>query len=181
MADPNADNDEQWSSPPESVEPEFKSKTQLKRDAEAKQQLATRLVNLSDANLAKIPMDEELAEAITTARKINRKKDGFRRQLQFLGKMMRSIDTQDIENAINALGNQHLQANAHFHYLERARDSIVSKGNEAIESLLQQHPELERQKLRQLQRNAAKEAKQNKPPAAAREIFKYLKESIQEQ
>ena len=181
MADPNTEYDEQWSSPPEAITPENKSKTQLKREAEAKQTLALQLVNLSDANLAKIPLNEELAEGIATARRINRKKDGFRRQLQFLGKLMRNSDTQDIERALMSIANQHGQVNAHFHYLEKARDSIIEQGNDAIEAIIQKHPALERQKLRQLQRNAVKEKQLNKPPAAAREIFKYLKEAIQEQ
>ena len=181
MTDPNSEQVDEWSSQPEQPSDEFKSKTQLKREAEQKQKLATQLVDLSEANLAQMPLDEELFDAVQTARKINRKKDGFRRQLQFLGKLMRGIDTTPIETALNLLGNQHTQANAHFHYLERARDSIVNHGNEAIEAVLEKHPELERQKLRQLHRKAAKEIQLGKAPAAARELFKYLKESIQEQ
>ena len=181
MTDPNSEQVDEWSSAPEQSDDEFKSKSQLKREAEEKRKLAVKLVDLTEANLAKIPLEDALLEAVHTARKINRKKDGFRRQLQFLGKLMREIDTQPIESALDRLGSQHTQANAHFHYLERTRDSIVSEGNEAIEALLEQHPQLERQKLRQLQRKAVKEAQTNKPPAASRELFKYLKESIQEQ
>ena len=157
-----------------------KSKSQLKREAAAKQKLAERLVDISEANLAKMPLEHDLLEAVKTARKINRKKEGFRRQLQLLGKLMREVDTAPIESALNLLGNQHLQANAHFHYLEHARDSIVTQGNEAIESLVAKYPALDRQKLRQLQRKAAKEAELNKPPIASRGLFKYLRESIQE-
>jgi ribosome-associated protein len=157
-----------------------KSKSQLKREAEAKQKLAERLVDISEANLAKMPLEHDLLEAVKTARKINRKKEGFRRQLQLLGKLMREVDTAPIESALNLLGNQHLQANAHFHYLEHARDSIVTQGNEAIERLVAKYPALDRQKLRQLQRKAVKESELNKPPIASRGLFKYLRESIQE-
>lgn len=181
MTDPNSEHLDEWSSKPGDTNDGFKSKSQLKREAEAKQKLAERLLDISEANLAKMPLNEDLFEAVQTARKINRKKEGFRRQLQLLGKLMREVNTVPIESALNLLGNQHLQANAHFHYLEHVRDSIVTQGNDAIEAILEKYPVLERQKLRQLQRKALKEAELNKPPIASRELFKYLRESIQEQ
>nr|WP_240615609.1 ribosome biogenesis factor YjgA [Alteromonas facilis] len=175
------DSNEDWFADDNWQDEQEKSKSQLKREAEAKQKLALTLVDMSDAHLAKMPLDDELLDAITLARKINRKKDGFRRQLQFLGKLMRMRDTSPIEQAVSLLTSKHQQANAHFHYLETLRDRIVKQGDKAINPLVDEHPELERQKLRQLQRKAAKELKEQKPPAAARELFKYLKEFIQEQ
>lgn len=181
MTDPNSEHHDEMSPQGADVDDGYKSKSRLKREAEAKQKLAEQLVDISEANLAKMPLGEDLREAVNTARKINRKKEGFRRQLQLLGKLMREVDAVPIESALNLLGNQHLQANAHFHYLEHVRDSIVTQGNDAIEAVLEKHPVLERQKLRQLQRKTVKEAELNKPPIASRELFKYLRESIQEQ
>ncbi|AWL10803.1 UPF0307 protein [Saliniradius amylolyticus] len=155
---------------------EFKSKTQIKREAEALQKLGTRLVELTPANLEKIPMDDELANAIHQARKINRKKDGFRRQLQFIGKLMRSRDPEPIQQALALIENQHNQATAILHKLEKWRDDIISKGDDAINRVLEEYPELDRQRLRQLYRQAHKEQQNNKPPKAAREIFQMLKE-----
>lgn len=177
----NSDSDDKWFADVENDDAIEKSKTQLKREAEAKQKLALTLVDMSDANLSKMPLDEELAESIAVARKINRKKDGFRRQLQFLGKLMRARDTSAIEEAVALLNSKHDKANAHFHQLENLRDTILKGGNDSIESALDSYPNLERQKLRQLVRKASKEQQLNKPPAAARELFKYLKASIEEQ
>ncbi|MDM7859122.1 ribosome biogenesis factor YjgA [Alteromonas sp. ASW11-36] len=176
----NSDSEDNWFEAQHDFEAEEKSKTQLKREAEEKQKLATQLVEMSEANLTKMPLDDELLDAVLVARKINRKKDGYRRQLQFLGKLMRSRDTTPIEQAIMLLTNQHRMANAHFHYLETLRDNIITAGDSAIEEVLSEHPQLERQKLRQLQRKINKEQQQNKPPAGARELFKYLKASIEE-
>lgn len=181
MTGPNSEPQDERSSQSSHSEDGYKSKSRLKREAEAKQKLAEQLVDISEANLAKMPLSEELREAVLVARKINRKKEGFRRQLQLLGKLMREIDATPIETALNLLGSQHMQANAHFHYLEHVRDSIVKEGNDAIEAILEKHPILERQKLRQLQRKVLKENELNKPPIASRELFKYLRETIQEQ
>lgn len=174
MADHNNENDPDWPD----QELEFKSKTQLKKESEAQQKLGEALVALSDAFLAKIPLDEELADAIQIARKINRKKDGFRRQLQFIGKLMRSRDTEPMALALARLKAPHQQQTKAFHQVEQARDSILQQGDTAIQQLIQQYPQLDRQKLRQLSRQANKEKQQEKPPKAARELFKYLKEQL---
>ena len=185
MTASNSQEPDDWFADADGQIDEEKSKSQLKREAEAKQKLAEVLVNMTDANLSKMPLDDALLDAVTEARKINRKKDGFRRQLQFLGKLMRSRDTQPIEHAVNLLDSQHAQANAHFHLLEHWRDTIVkqglsARGDDVIETLVADYPALERQKLRQLQRKAVKQHNDNAAPSASRELFKYLKDTIQE-
>lgn len=160
-------------------DPEFKSKTQLKSESHALQKLGENLVNLGASALAKIPMDDELEEAVLLARKINKKKDGFRRQLQFIGKLLRARDVTPIEQAFAAIQASHIRGNQAFHKLEQARDALLSKGDDAINDLLKEHPSLDRQKLRQLTRSAKKQQEQNKPPKAAREIFQYLKQEIE--
>lgn len=162
----------------EDQEPEFKSKTQLKQESQAIQKLGESLVDLGAAALAKIPLDNELAEAILLARKINRKKDGFRRQLQLIGKMMRHRDCEPIQAALDQLQMSHQLQTQKFHHIEQARDRILNQGDDAINSLLTEYPDLDRQKLRQLYRQANKQKEQNKPSKAAREIFQYLKEVI---
>lgn len=156
-------------------EPEFKSKTQLKNEMNERQKLGQTLVGLGDAALAKIPMDEELAEAIALARRINKKKDGYRRQLQFIGKLMRSRDVSPIEHALSELEVSSQRANQAFHKLEQTRDQLLSGGDQEIQALMDEYPHLDRQKLRQLVRSANKQKEQNKPPKAARELFQYLK------
>lgn len=157
---------------------ELKSKTQLKQEMHELQQLGQKLVDLGQAALAKVPMDSELAEAVALARRIHRKKEGFRRQLQFIGKLMRHRDTTPIRQALEVIENRHQQATKRLHRLEQLRDDIVHQGDRAIEVAVQQNPQLERQKLRQLSLQAKREAAHNKPPKASREIFQYLKERL---
>ncbi|GGO71276.1 ribosome biogenesis factor YjgA [Bowmanella pacifica] len=155
---------------------EGKSKTQLKNEMQDLQQLGLKLVGLGPAALAKIPLDGELSDAINLAKRIDRKKEGYRRQLQFIGKLMRTRDVEPIQQALDLLENKHQQATAQFHKLERLRDDIVEQGDSAINQAIELYPDLERQKLRQLSRQAQKEAQQNKPPKSSREIFQYLRQ-----
>jgi len=158
----------------------IKSKTQLKQEAEDIKQLGVALVEFSNAQLDEIPMKDELREAIQLANRINKKKDGFRRQLQLIGKILRQCELEPIEDGINKLRAHHRRTNNHFHQLEQLRDDIVNKGDSAIQSVLDEYPELDRQKLRQLQRQAVKQKEAEKPPKAAREIFQYLQQHIKE-
>jgi len=162
-------------------EEQYVSKTQRKIESEEKQKLGLTLVGLTDANLAKVPMDEELEDAIQVARKINKKKDGYRRQLQFIGKLLRSRDLAPIEQALDKIQSRHAENNAHFHQLEKYRDSIVSGGDQAIQHLLNEHPHLERQTLRQFYRQIQKERANNAPPKAFRALFQYLKDELEDQ
>ena len=157
-------------------EPEYVSKTQLKREADALFQLGRQIVELTPATLKKFPIDEELMDAIELAHRINKKKDGYRRQLQFIAKLLRQRDTAAIANALEVLQAKTKQSNAAFHALEHTRDNLIKGGDDAIQALLDEHPQLDRQRLRQLVRQANKETAQNKPPKAYRELFQYLRE-----
>lgn len=159
-------------------EEEFISKTQIKQEALALQKLGVSLIDLSQAELAKIPMDSELLEAVMLARRIRQKKEGYRRQLQFIGKLMRNRDVAPIEQAMLTIKSAHKKQNNEFHKLELLRDEMISQGDSIIESTLSDYPTLDRQKLRQLVRQAKKQKTENKPPKASRELFKYLKEMI---
>jgi ribosome-associated protein len=159
-------------------EDEFISKTQIKAQALEQQKLGVSLIDLSQAELAKIPMDSELLDAVLLARKIRQKKEGYRRQLQFIGKLMRSRDTAPIEQAMLVIKSAHKKQNNEFHKLEQLRDDILVQGDSKIESALAEYPSLDRQKLRQLVRQAKKQKSENKAPKAARELFKYLKDTI---
>jgi len=157
---------------------ESPSKTQLKQAAEDLKKIGLELVELTSGERAKIPLDDELLTAVELCARINRKKDGFRRQLQLIGKKLRSRDVAPIERALVQLKSSHSAANKHFHMLERLRDTILNAGDEGVNKAIAEYPQLERQKLRQLLRTAQKQEKENKPPAAAREIFQYLRSEI---
>ena len=157
---------------------EFVSKTQIKQQMLAQQKLGESLIDLSQSELAKIPMDAELLDAVMLARRIVRKKEGFRRQLQLIGKMMRQRDTVAIEQALQVIKSAHQTSSAAFHKIEVLRDNVINGNDEKIEQAISQYPLLDRQKLRQLGRQAQKQQAENKPPKAARELFKYLQQVI---
>ncbi|KXI30125.1 ribosome biogenesis factor YjgA [Paraglaciecola hydrolytica] len=159
-------------------ESEILSKTQLKNQMLDLQKLGESLIELSPSELAKIPMDEALLDAVMLARRITRKKEGFRRQLQLIGKMMRQRDTVAIEQAIGVIRSAHQTSSAAFHKIEVLRNNVINGNEEKIEKAISQHPLLDRQKLRQFARQAQKQQAENKPPKAARELFKYLQEVI---
>jgi ribosome-associated protein len=157
---------------------EPKSKTQLKNEMHELQQLGVKLVDLGQGALDKIPMSAELRDAVMLARRINRKKEGFRRQLQLIGKLMRNTDVQPIREALDILENKHQQLVKQHHHLEQLRDDIIAQGDDVINRVVEEHPVLERQKLRQLSRQANKEKAANKPPKSSRELFQYLKQEL---
>ncbi|MFW2372866.1 MAG: ribosome biogenesis factor YjgA [Gammaproteobacteria bacterium] len=154
---------------------EWVSKTQRKRECDQLQSLGEELITLSNQELDQFNLSDSLYKAILEARKI-KQHGALKRQRQYIGKLMRDIDTEDIANRLEKIRHQHDLNNVHFKRIEQWRDRILQTGDQAINDLLAEFPLADRQYLRQLHRNSIKEAKQNKPPAAARLIFKYLRE-----
>tara|TARA_R110001592_G_scaffold363352_2_gene684857 strand:- start:132074 stop:132589 length:516 start_codon:yes stop_codon:yes gene_type:complete len=153
-----------------------KSKSALKREMTELQKIGEELVNLPSAKLAKIPMPELLEDAVRLARRL-KNREGKRRQMQYIGKIMRTVDSTAIQQQLESFHHQSQSFRQELHRLEQWRDRLVEEGDLAISELLLKSPELDRQHLRQLIRQANKEASQNKPPAASRKIFQYLRES----
>ena len=154
------------------------SKSEIKRDAEDLKQLGEKLVNLTKANLTKVPLDDSLKDAIELAQRLQ--KEARRRQLQYIGKLLRSIDAEHIREALEKIENKHNQQQAMLHKLEILRDELVAKGDAALTDLLNEYPSADRQQLRNLIRAAQKEKEQNKPSKAYREIYQILKTLILE-
>lgn len=150
------------------------SKSEIKRDAEELKQLGAELVDLGKNALDKIPLDDDLRSAIELAQRI--KKEGRRRQLQLIGKLLRQRDVDPIRQALDKLKNRHNQQVALFHKLEQLRDRLIDEGDDAVAEVLKLWPDADRQQLRSLIRNAKKEKDGNKPPKSARQIFQYLRE-----
>ena len=151
------------------------SKSERKREMQALQELGEAIVGLSDGELASIPLEGTLLEAVTLARRLANR-EGLRRQLQYIGKLMRESDTDAIAAAYEELLNGRQLLNQKFHQLEQMRDRLLAEGLDAIAPVLDEYPHADRQHLRQLIAAATKEREQNKPPAAARKLFKYLRE-----
>ncbi len=154
------------------------SKSQLKRESHALTDLGKELVELAPSKLKTIPLSDNLEEAVALARRL-KSGSGRKRQLQYIGKLLRSTDVEPIIAAMDALKLEHAHENARLHKLEQWRDRLIEEGDSALGELLAEHPDTDRQHLRQLLRNAQKEQKQNKPPKSARELFKYLRDNVE--
>lgn len=151
------------------------SKSALKRDMHALQALGARLTELSDAQLKKIPIeDDALLEAVLLARRI-KAHGGLRRQIQFIGKLMRNVDAQPIIDAVAELDGQSQASAARFQRLEVLRDELLHQGDAGIERILAVFPDAERNQLRQLMRQHQREVSSGKAPSAARKLFRYLR------
>lgn len=159
---------------------ELISKSQRKRDAEAAQQLGKDLLTLAPDALQTIELPENLVKALDEARRI-RKHGALKRQLQYIGKLMRHIDLEPIREEYLKLTNHYGKDIKELHRLENWRDRLLAEGDKALEDLVEEAPHADRQHLRQLIRQSAKETKLNKPPKSAREIFKYLKDLFAEE
>jgi len=152
------------------------SKSALKRQMTALQQLGESLINLADAELAKISIDDQrLLQAIDEAKRI-KSKNARRRHLQFIGKLMRDIDAGPIEAALQQLRQPKRQQVDEFHQLEQLRASVLTAGLAGVETVMAQFPHADRQHLRQLILQHGKEVAKHRPPAASRKLFKYLRE-----
>ncbi len=153
------------------------SKSEIKRDAEDLKKIGAKLIELNDNQLAQIPLDDTLIDAIKLAQRSVR--EAKRRQLQYIGKLLRNLDIEPIKEALAKIENTHQQNKALLHKLELWRDELVEKGDESLSRLLESYPQADRQHLRTLIRTAQKEQQQNKPPKAYREIYLYLKELVE--
>lgn len=153
------------------------SKSELKRQMNDLQKLGEQLVAEPRDRVKRTPMPEELRDAILMAQSIT-DHGGRRRQLQFVGKMMRKLDDEEvavIQRTIESWKGMSKAETAALHALERRREKLLADDN-ALTQLLEEHPELDVQQLRTLIRNARKEQAENKPPKAYREIFQILKD-----
>jgi ribosome-associated protein len=153
------------------------SKSQLKRDSTALQKLGQDLIDEPRDRVKRVPMPEDVREAILECQLI-KDHEGRRRQLQFVGKKMRTLDADEIaviQKTIDSWRGQSKSDTAAMHALERRRDKLLTD-DQALTDLLAQHPQLDAQQLRTLIRNARKEQAETKPPKAYREIFQILKQ-----
>lgn len=156
------------------------SKTQRKRASHDLQHLGEELVALSEARLAELELPERLREAVMEARRIS-KFGALRRQLQYVGKLMRSgdVDVAAIGARLQAWKGLSREATAHLHLLERWRDRLVAD-DDAIGDFAQRFPGCDLQRVRALVRGARKEHAAGKPPTSYRQLFQALKEIVPE-
>ena len=161
----------------ESTSGVIKSKSQRKREMHALQALGEELVKLPKDQFEKIDLPDDLHDAVVAARNI-KQHGAHKRQLQYIGKLMRSIDAEPVQEQLDTLKSQSSHATQALHNIERWRDQLLAEGDQALEKLVEQHPQTDRQYIRQLLRNAHKEFKANKPPKSTRMLFRYLREIL---
>ena len=152
------------------------SKSQLKREMTALQKLGEDLVAASRDRVKRVPMPEDVRDAILECQQITNH-EGRRRQLQYVGKKMRTLEEAEvaaIQAAIDSWRGASKAETAALHAIERQRERLLADDG-ALTTLRTEHPELDIQHMRTLIRNARKEQAENKPPKAYREIFQLLK------
>lgn len=159
--------------PPPMTEGRRRSKTKAKEEVEALQDLGKRLVGVGNDRLKKLDIPESLLDAVLEAKRIT-SHGALRRQMQYIGKLMRDVDTDPIQEMLDELDGISNKANARFHALEKLRDRVI-EDEAVITTLKNDHPDLDVSALRTLRRNAIKEQTEQKPPKAYRAIFQLLK------
>jgi ribosome-associated protein len=151
-----------------------KSRTRLKKEATALQKMGERLVRLSDDQLNRMELPQALLEAIRTVRTIT-SRGARRRQMQYIGTLMRKVDAEPIEQALLEIEQGDYRQARTFQRIEAWRDRLVGGDDDLIDEIVDALPEASRQRLGQLVRSARKEKEKNAPPKSARNLFRYLK------
>jgi len=150
------------------------SKTKLKAEADALQEIGVKLVALPNSKLTQLDLPERLVDAINEAKRITAN-GATRRQKQYIGSLMREIDVAPIVEQMEKWEGKNTAENAYFHNLERWRARLIDD-EAALSEFIQQYPNVASQQIRTLIRNARREASANKPPKSSRELFKLLRE-----
>jgi len=165
--------DEGWDGP---------SRSQRRREALEVLELAQRLMETGEAQLAKLPLDEDLRALVRDSQRITQQ-IARKRQTQFLAKNLRREDDAALEALRSALDHAKAEGRrgtAALHRVESWRERLIADGDTALAEFLAAHPQADRQHLRQLARNAHAERLHNKPPHAQRELFRALRETLEE-
>ena len=156
------------------------SKTQLKEKSHELQKLGEEVAALSDERLARLELPDALREAIMTLRK-TRSHEGRRRQMQYVGKRMRSADEATLREAVSEAAVGSARATLVLHEVERWRDALIAD-DDALTRWLAEHPETDTQQLRSLVRAARRDTAALGPearqPRSSRELFQFIKPMI---
>lgn len=163
---------------PSDDEVEPVSKSQLKRESHALQDLGKRLAALPAEHLARLPLDDALRDAVLLARRIGNKRSALKRQYQFIGKLLRARDPAPIVAALAAIDDAGRASIQRHHRAEQWRDRIVEQGEPAIDALLAELPAADRRRLRQLWRNHTRADKDARRRQQARLIYQEIRQAL---
>lgn len=148
------------------------SKTRRKKDMHALQEIGEQLVELDPKKLAEFALPEILSDAIRQAKTIQ-KHGARRRQMQYIGRLMREVDAQPIQQKLDSWQQTSVHQTARLHLLERWRERLLSD-ELALTEFAAKYPHADLQHLRLLIRNAHKEKTADKPPKSFRLLFQEL-------
>ncbi|MCL6268902.1 DUF615 domain-containing protein [Sansalvadorimonas sp. 2012CJ34-2] len=151
------------------------SKSELKRDAHELKDLGARLTELKPDQLAKIPLEGRIIDAITETARI-KSHNARKRQFGFIGKLMLDQDIDAIRHELAMMDTSSEEYSRHFHILERWRERLINDGNTALTAFLDEHPHADAQQLRQLIRNINKEKSEEKKATLSKKLFRCLRE-----
>lgn len=149
------------------------SKTRRKKEMHALQSLGEQLVELPAERLAGLDLPERLRDAIEEARRVPTF-GGRRRQMQYIGRLMREVDPEPIRERLDALRGASARETALHHAAEQWRERLL-EGDAALTEFVSDHPGADLQALRALIRNARREREQQRPPRASRELFRTVR------
>jgi ribosome-associated protein len=154
------------------------SKTRRKKDSHDLQDLGEALVAMPDGRLVDLPMDESLLDAIRQYR-VTRTHEGRRRQMQYIGKLMRRNDPEPLREAVAAMQLGQAKDALALHDAERWRNELIASDS-ALDGWLAEHPQADVQQLRSLIRAARKDASvapEQRSGKAFRELFRFLRQN----
>ena len=151
------------------------SKSRLKRDAHALQKLGTELLDIPESEWVSLGLTQDLMSALREAKRLH-SHGARKRQLQYIGKLMRDVDPEPIQQYFQQLRLKARQQAQRHHELEIWRDRLIEEGDPAVGAFLELHAQADRQHLRHLIRQAKKEHAQNKPPRSSRALFRYIRD-----
>lgn len=161
----------------------YKSRSQKKRESTADQRLGERLASLAPSQLAELGLAPDLEQAFADLRRI-KSHEARRRQMQYVGRLMREEDTERIASLLEEMLLPSREETEKLHRLEALRDTLVAAatGNsldQALTALPPEFSEADARRIRHLAETAAAERSKGKPPKAFRELFKFLKSAGQ--
>lgn len=149
------------------------SKTRRKQEMHELQALGAALVELPEAQLRSLELDASLRQAVLEAKRIS-SHEARRRQLQYIGRLMRDVDPAPIRARLEELEGSSAEATARHRRLEQLRERLLDDDS-ALTDFVASHPGADAGRLRTLIRNARRERKEDRPPRAFRELFRRLK------
>jgi ribosome-associated protein len=157
------------------------NKTRIKKEIAAVADMVEEITQLSPNLIAEFELPEAIEQAVLDAGKMGQN-SARKRLIKYITAQFRNIDLEPIQEKLARLTNRSAHAVREHHQAEQWRDRLLAdNGSEQLTELISEYPAIDSQHLRQLQRNAQKETKEDKPPKSARLIYKYLKDIISNQ